>query len=231
MLNKFTIYGERCSGTNYIEQLILLNFETTVTWEYGFKHFFGFMNIGNSDDTLFIGVVRDPVKWINSLYRTPHHICCECKHNKPAFLNKPIYSQPNDWDSKKYYGPHYKFFGEDRHIYTRNRYTNIFEMRDTKLRFLVDDMPNKVKHYLLIRYEDMLYNFEETMEKIKNAGLSVKPNISFPVNYIKNMTGNTVNKKKPVFEINQNDELLIPEKIIKTHPAFKEKYEKQLGYL
>lgn len=231
MLNKFTIYGERCSGTNYVEQLICSNFDVSLTWEHGFKHFFGFMNISNSDDTLFIGVVRDPVKWINSLYIKPHHICKECKHNKGAFLNKPMYSQPNDWDSKKYYGPHYKFFGEDRHIYTRKRYKNIFEMRHTKLRFLVDDMPKKVKHYLLIRYEDLLQNFEATMEKIKNAGLMVKPGISFPVNYTANMTGNIVNTTKPVFDINQNEKLLIPKKIIITHPSFKKKYEQALGYV
>lgn len=231
MLRKFTIYGERCSGTNYVEQLIHLNFEASLTWEHGFKHFFGFMNISNSDDTLFIGVVRDPVKWINSLYRTPHHICNECKPNPRAFLNKPMYTQPNDWDSKKYYGPHYKFFGEDRHIYTRNRYKNIFEMRHTKLRFLLDDMPNKVKHYLLIRYEDLLDNFEETMNKIKNAGLMVKSDISFPVNYTKHVTGSTINAPKPLFVNHQDEKLLIPKKIIMTHSSFKKKYEQSLGYI
>lgn len=231
MLRKFTIYGERCSGTHYVEELIVSNFDATVTWEYGFKHFFGFVNTANSDDTLFIGVVRDPVKWMNSLHRTPHHICKECKQSTRAFLNKPIYAKPNDWDSKKYYGPHFKFFGEDRHIYTRKRYANIFEMRHTKLRFLVDDMPKKVKNYILIRYEDLLDNFEATMEKIKNAGLIVKPDISFPVNFTQNMSGNSVNKTNPVFDKNQNNKLSIPTKIIAKHPCFKKKYERLLGYI
>ena len=41
MLKKFTIYGERCSGTNYLEKIINLNFDVNVTWEFGWKHFFG----------------------------------------------------------------------------------------------------------------------------------------------------------------------------------------------
>ena len=41
-IKNFTIFGERCSGTNYVQQLILKNFDTEITWKYGWKHFFGF---------------------------------------------------------------------------------------------------------------------------------------------------------------------------------------------
>lgn len=34
MIKYFTIYGERCSGTNYLEQIIKLNFDVEVTWKY-----------------------------------------------------------------------------------------------------------------------------------------------------------------------------------------------------
>ena len=78
MLNKFTIYGERCSGTNYLEVLILKNFKVKLTWEYGPKHFFGFNNkLDKSDDTLFVCIIRDSFKWLNSLYRDKYHyLCC-----------------------------------------------------------------------------------------------------------------------------------------------------------
>ena len=42
MLRKYAIYGERCSGTNYLENIININFDVKITWEYGWKHFFGF---------------------------------------------------------------------------------------------------------------------------------------------------------------------------------------------
>lgn len=68
-MNKYTIYGERCSGTTYLENIINMNFDANITYEYGWKHFFGFNELKNSDDTLFICIVRNLPDWINSFYR------------------------------------------------------------------------------------------------------------------------------------------------------------------
>ena len=72
MIKYFTIYGERCSGTNYLEQIIKLNFDIEVTWKYRWKHFFGLDDLLNSDDTLFICIIRDPFTWVNSFYKNQH---------------------------------------------------------------------------------------------------------------------------------------------------------------
>lgn len=40
MLKKYTIYGERCSGTNYLQNIMNLNFNIKLTHEYGKKTFF-----------------------------------------------------------------------------------------------------------------------------------------------------------------------------------------------
>ena len=58
MINNITIYGERCSGTNYLEQLIINNFNCSVTYNYGWKHFFGMHSLDDSDDTLFICITK-----------------------------------------------------------------------------------------------------------------------------------------------------------------------------
>ena len=57
------------------------NFDLPVTWEFGFKHFFCTqgetetpLNTADTKNTLFLCVVRNPVSWANSLYRTPHHM-------------------------------------------------------------------------------------------------------------------------------------------------------------
>ena len=42
MITQFTIFGERCSGTNYLEECILNNFDINVTWKYGWKLFLDF---------------------------------------------------------------------------------------------------------------------------------------------------------------------------------------------
>lgn len=44
MIKKVTIYGERCSGTNYLEELLTENFDVTLVWDYGWKHFSVSMN-------------------------------------------------------------------------------------------------------------------------------------------------------------------------------------------
>ena len=74
MIQKVTIYGERCSGTNYLEKLLKINFDIEVIWCYGWKHFYGFSDLSNSDDVLFIGIIRNITDWTNSLYRTPYHL-------------------------------------------------------------------------------------------------------------------------------------------------------------
>ena len=51
----------------------LLNYDTTIGTV---KHFFGFQDeqLKQSDDTLFICIVRNLPDWINLFYRTPHHL-------------------------------------------------------------------------------------------------------------------------------------------------------------
>ena len=91
MINKFTILGERCSGTGFLEQVMTHNFKLSLTWKYGWKHFFGFNDYKDSEDTLFIGIVREPYSWINSLYRKPWHL--EYFINEDEFLNREFYSK------------------------------------------------------------------------------------------------------------------------------------------
>ena len=56
-----------------------LNFEVDITWEYGWKHFFGFCDdkLSDANDTLFICIVRHAIDWFNSIYRKPWHLAFE----------------------------------------------------------------------------------------------------------------------------------------------------------
>lgn len=186
MLNKFTIYGERCSGTCYLQNLITQNFDAQITWKFGWKHFFGFQDkkLKNSDDVLFICIVRNIVDWINSFYIKKHHLPLKYKKNLNEhekineFLNKEFWSfndMNKNLDLKNE-------IMEDRNIYTGKRYKNIFELRHTKLQWMLNDLPKKVKHCIIIKYEDLLNDFDNTLFKIKNKGLAIKKNINFPVN-------------------------------------------------
>jgi len=220
MITKFTIFGERCSGTNYLEKLIILNFDIDMTSEYGWKHFLGFKELKNSDDILFICIVREISAWMNSFFRTPHHIPLYLNkylnRRKPVqidiFLNKEFWSAHN---IGRYNGGGSEIM-EDRNIYTGQRYKNIFELRHTKLRYLIEDVPKKVKHYIFIKYEDLLFNFENTMNKIREKGLYIRSVTKFPENIKK--------ETRPYRRA-------IPDTLILKNPRLNVYYEKILGYM
>jgi hypothetical protein len=139
----------------------LLNFDVNIVWNYGWKHFFGFNDLSNSDDVLFIGIVRNLEDWINSLYREKHHLPNTLTSNVNSFLTNPVYSFYNDKNHKITD----KEIMEDRNIDTKERYKNIFELRLVKNRFLVEKMPKLVKNYCLITYDELRCNFSDIMRK------------------------------------------------------------------
>jgi hypothetical protein len=219
MLKKYTIYGERCSGTNYLENIINMNFDVNVTWEYGWKHFFGFQDdkLKNSDDTLFICIVRNLPDWINSFYRNQHHwpkckqmLCNEKRLDE--FLNKEFYSVFDKDQTERM---------EDRNIYTGERYKNIFELRHTKIKWILEDLPNKVKNCIFIRYEDLINDFDKTLLKIRDKGFEVKKNINFPLN-----TNNYKNNQKKKFIQKKNS---ISTELILNNPNLIPLYEEKLN--
>jgi hypothetical protein len=229
-IDKFTIYGERCSGTNYLEEVIIKNFDVNLTYEFGFKHFFGFTdNLDKSDNTLFICIVRNINDWINSFYRDMHHL--PLKYIKNISEEQKIYKFLNDeiwsFDDRNNNRDTSKEIMHDRNIYTHQRYKNIFELRNTKLQYMIEDLPKKVKNYIFIKYEDLIDNFEEIIEKIKNCGMKIREDIHFPTNiihYKKNTNLNYINIKKT----RQNK--IDISKII-YNKNFIPYYESKLGYL
>jgi len=56
---------------------------------------------------------------------------------------------------------------DDLNYLNGQKYKNIFELRKIKNNFLKNVMPTKVKNYILINYEDLLYNYEIILQLIK----------------------------------------------------------------
>jgi hypothetical protein len=158
-IDNFTIYGERHSGTKLLEQLISENFDIPITWNYGWKHWFGFCNANDlerANNTLFIGIVRNPYDWIMAMKKIPYHVP---NHNKKfnELINNEWYSI-SDKNIEIY---------EDRSYINKKRYNNIFDMRSKKLQYLVNYMPFLVSKYALTRYEDLISNKEIFLSTIK----------------------------------------------------------------
>lgn len=201
MIKNFTIYGERCSGTNFLEALFTgksffyddskldldpkfkkqskAAFNLPITWDFGHKHFFGFKDkeiLEHGNETLFLGIVRDPFRWLSSLFVERHHVP-QCNWSYDKFLFGEWYSIDHDRFSEKFLQEEL----EDRNFNTGKRYKNIFELRKSKLEYLYDKMPKLAKHYMLIRYEDLCNNQENIVNAISSRfGLEIINN-----NYVK----------------------------------------------
>jgi len=177
-IKNFTIYGERCSGTNYLELLIKKNFDLPVSWDYGWKHYFGFSNLSNSNETLFLGIVRHPLDWINSLWINPHHIVYSTKKDRNSFLNNKIWSIHDNGDTAEKHD-----FGKDNlqsfNLNEKNRpYDNIFELRRVKTEYLYYKMSFLVNNYYFIKYEDLKYKTDEVLRLISQKfNLSLKNSV------------------------------------------------------
>lgn len=186
-LTKFTIFGERNSGTKYLYQylsnLILLKF----TNEYGFKHWYikdeqprgipntttdneCFTPLSDSDDTLFVVIVRNPFDWVGSMFYKPFYIPNANKdvlyefatQKYESYLKKkiPIVWKPNRNHKRKY-------FMEEA--------DNIIQLRNMKNNHFAS-LQRKVKHFYLIRQETLEKDIQNMIQKFQ-LPVKKKPNI------------------------------------------------------
>ena len=120
-IEKFAILGERCSGTNFLEECINYNFQINYTSEYGNKHFFCYNNYNNSNNTLFIGIIRNPIYWLNSFSKELHHIPEINRHNLFNFLFNEFYSvQDEDYINNSLKPPRYNINKKDLKLGIQN---------------------------------------------------------------------------------------------------------------
>ena len=220
MISKVKIYGERCSGTNYLEILISKNFKVQIINQYGFKHFFGFHNLKNTNDTLFICIIRDYYSWINSFYEKKWHLSPSQRLNKYNFLHTEHWSY---FDDKRFHGENYgKEIIEDRNIFTKKRYKNLLELRYTKIKWMRETLPTLVKNTICIRYEDLLQNFEYIMINLYLRGLPLLSPSTFPENHTEYKHSKRKYNPKKYYRIKKEE--------IENHTFFEKNIEKELLY-
>jgi hypothetical protein len=169
----FTIYGERCSGTNFLRKLMYDNFNLNLIYlpnkEEGWKHFFGSEtnkeSIRASTNCIILCIVRNPIDYLCSFFKYPHHQPEERKVNFEAFLTSEFYSLGSQGDL---------IF--DTYMCEGNRrYKDIFEMRSVKNRFLFLNIPLLTFNSYFIRYEDLKIRPNKTLSSIEfNFGLDRK---------------------------------------------------------
>jgi hypothetical protein len=194
MIEKFCVFGERCSGTTYLENLIESNFGLPMTDEFGLKHFWNMTDFSNNNTTLFIGIERELLSWLDSFAKTPHQVHPYRPYDYEALFFKPIRSY--------YQGD----MVED--------YENIIECRRTKSNIIRSLFPNLLKHYFFITYEELVANPIEFLHTIQTR-FQLQPILNPFQNWITYKDEKELFVKKP---------LVIPENIIErlknTYPIY-----------
>jgi hypothetical protein len=225
---RFTIYGERCSGTTYVETLMATNFDLEVTWAYGWKHFFGHCDpatLARAHDTVFVCVVRDPVPWLNSLYRNLHHLPLKRATNlgEAERLRRFLHDEVRSEDE------HRREILHDRHMRTGAPYASLLELRHVKLRYLIEELPRHAPRCALVRYEDLVHRFHATMVGLRDRlRLPVRPGVAFPRNspyYKSPRTGRLYDPRRSAAA-----PAPIAEADVCAHPHFDPRYEVHLAY-
>ena len=89
---------------------------------------------------------------------------------------------------------------------------------------MVTTLKKTVKNYIIIRYEDLLYDFNNTMKKFNKFKLRKKKNIIFPINEIIDC------KYGGMYNPNKSDFIFTKEMIFE-NINFINKYEKKLKYI
>lgn len=180
----FTILGERCSGTHFLQHAILSNF-AGLSYLKGEKHFFGNKEFRDErggdpatlslhekqmleidrvspDELLVVSIVRHPVEWVDSFYKRKHHVPVPNREPIQRFLTCEFYSVYEEGPKKGLE------IMEDRNWRTKERYRNLFELRAEKIAYMREEIPKRAKHHWLVRYEDLRDDYQTTLEKIES---------------------------------------------------------------
>lgn len=151
------IFGERCSGTNFLEDLLVANGHgVTVTDKYGHKHLFNRFKPRPVPDTgaVYIFIYRNPYDWLRSLNEKPHHT---------KYWDMPFsaFIRKRPWVCDVYHG---KNFAHERGEIIEYYEGNVIDVRNDKNRTF--DRLWLPMYSANVRYEDLRRDPEGTVRRV-----------------------------------------------------------------
>jgi len=136
-IKRIQVFGERCSGTNYLESLLTQNLDDiTLRRDFGHKHFFHLPGVSHADDCLFIIIYRELFDWLRSLHQQPYHAASELRDiHFSEFIRRPWWCVWSEESGKTPTNPLYgKEMMFERNPRTGKRFRNVIRLRANKIR-------------------------------------------------------------------------------------------------
>lgn len=166
-IQTFNIRGERCSGTNYLQQLVETNLQIPykqdgVGWKHGFYNANIRQSLVNLDTSLTLVIFRNPFDWVRSLYLNPHHF----EGNIKSVWQKDIQPTFSEFIRKEV-----RQDPPDVHPLYLDRAKNIFELRKWKTEHFLN-LKKVLKHVYYIKYEDLAENPNRIVKEINDKWLN-----------------------------------------------------------
>lgn len=155
---RLQIYGERCSGTNYVAELLRRNLPSLrAVDDFGWKHGWVQGRVEDADDCLFVVVHRDPFDWVRSLHHKPWHAAPALRGlSLPQFLREPWWCV---------WGEDMDLLGDDprrgtemmheRDPATGERFPNVLGLRAAKMRAW-HRLRERASRVVFVRYEAVM---------------------------------------------------------------------------
>src|SRR6056297_819265 len=165
----FKIYGERCSGTNFVETLIQQNLPglksgRRYNWE---KH--NFVNPPfTHDEQIAVVVVRDAFDWLRSLYRSPHQVGYWYRDvDFSGFLRHEWSSIFNGFliQRQRQFPVRLKEVMYERHPMTGARIENVIALCNLKIQSQLK-VRNLYRNWVILRFEDARADPEAVIRKL-----------------------------------------------------------------
>lgn len=177
-IGRVQIYGERNSGTNYLQHLMERNFcNLKITWQYGWKHFLPEGPIEQADDCLFLVIHRNPFDWLRSMHKKPHHAALHLRElGISEFIRAEWFSV---FDESSNHFPGEPSYGQemmiDRDHRTGQRFAHLLALRSSKIEAW-NGLRGRVRHLISLRYEDIKAAPHESLAKLADRfGLRSQP--------------------------------------------------------
>ncbi len=195
LIKNIKIFGERNSGTNFLNSLIEMNIKDINIYSFyynggtGWKHGFPRIELFKElDSTLFIFIIRDLNSWIKSMYFNPYSY--KKPNNINDFLNKTIEinDERNDHDVNIY----------------KDEQQDIISLRIAKIKSYLNFYEN-VNNAVFINLEDLQTDNKKFLVFLKNI---------YNLNTIEYVPIKNHTKNKKLQEPNRYYDLIVP-KIIK----------------
>jgi hypothetical protein len=167
----FTVVGERCSGTNYLDKLFKDN--TTLEWiDIGWKH--DYFNKYNTDNnTLVVIAVRNIYNYLRSFIQTPWNLPQLYNMEFSDIIREPFKSYDR---IETTYLEEWLFRPEEEKEEIMNTstiledHTNIIANRNEKFKQYIEHF-NKRDNIIIINYDKLMVSQDELEELLSNLSV------------------------------------------------------------